>query len=113
MGHPQEQAEDELREAVARPALLLRQEHHTQDGRQTLRLPLRLRPAEPARLQAAGLFQPYRDRPPGRGRGRVNAICSPPPKIDLIVQGILNRLPLLLRTSLEYKYEFRMFPVTC
>ena len=38
MGCPQEQAQDELREAVARPPLLLRQEHHPQDGRQTLHL---------------------------------------------------------------------------
>ena len=43
VGHPQEQAQDELREAEPRPALLLRQEHHPQDGRQEIRLPLRLR----------------------------------------------------------------------
>lgn len=48
MGHTEEQAEDELREAVARPALLLRQEHYTQDCRQALRLPVRLRPADTA-----------------------------------------------------------------
>ena len=57
MGCPQEQAQDELREAVARPPLLLRQEHHPQDGRQAVRLPVCVRPAEPARLQAARLLQ--------------------------------------------------------
>ena len=38
LGHPQEQAQNELREAEPRTALLLRQEHYPQDGRQTLRL---------------------------------------------------------------------------
>ena len=50
LGHPQEQAEDELREAVPWSPLLLRQEHHPQDGWQTLRLPFRLRPAELVRV---------------------------------------------------------------
>ena len=38
MGLPQEQAQDELREAVARAALLLRQEHHPEDGGQEIRV---------------------------------------------------------------------------
>lgn len=54
LGHPQEQAQDELREAQPRPALLLRQEHHTQDGGQEVRLPVRLRPPEPARVHSRG-----------------------------------------------------------
>ena len=33
MGRPKEQTEDELREAVQGPAILLRQEHHPQNGR--------------------------------------------------------------------------------
>ena len=37
MGYEEEQAEDELREAVAGSPLLLRQEHHTQDHRQKVR----------------------------------------------------------------------------
>ena len=32
MGPAQEQAQDELREALERTEILLRQEHHTQDG---------------------------------------------------------------------------------
>lgn len=47
VGCPQEQAQDELWETVARPALLLRQKHHPQDGRQTLCLPLRVRSQQP------------------------------------------------------------------
>uniref|UniRef100_A0A8B9CUY1 ETS proto-onco 1, transcription factor n=1 Tax=Anser brachyrhynchus TaxID=132585 RepID=A0A8B9CUY1_9AVES len=54
MGQEEKQAQDELREAEPWPALLLRQEHHPQDGREALRLPLRLRPAEPAGLHAGG-----------------------------------------------------------
>ena len=38
VGIPQEQAQDELREAVARTALLLRQEHHPEDGGQEIRI---------------------------------------------------------------------------
>ena len=37
MGYEEEQAQDELREAVAGSPLLLRQEHHTQDHRQKVR----------------------------------------------------------------------------
>lgn len=40
LGSVQEQTQDELREAEPRPALLLPQEYHPQDCRQTLRLPL-------------------------------------------------------------------------
>lgn len=50
LGHPQEQAQDELRKIVERPALLLRQKHHPQDCRQTLRLSFRLRPADLIRV---------------------------------------------------------------
>lgn len=46
MGSVQEQTQNELREAEPRPALLLPQEHHPQNRRQALRLPLRLRCAE-------------------------------------------------------------------
>ena len=42
LGAAEEQAQDELREAEPRPALLLSQEHHPQDGGEALRLPLRL-----------------------------------------------------------------------
>lgn len=42
LGPVQEQTQDELREAEPWPALLLPQEHHPQDGGQTLRLPLRV-----------------------------------------------------------------------
>ena len=38
MGYEEEQAEDELREAVAGPPLLLRQEYHPQDCRQKVRV---------------------------------------------------------------------------
>ena len=48
MGHPQEEAQNELREAVARVALLLRKEHHRQDYRQEVHLPLHLRPHDAA-----------------------------------------------------------------
>ena len=54
VGPQEEQAQDELREAEPRPALLLRQEHHPQDGGQALRLPLCVQPAGPARLRARG-----------------------------------------------------------
>ena len=37
VGYEEEQAQDELREAVAGSPLLLRQEHHTQDHRQKVR----------------------------------------------------------------------------
>lgn len=47
VGHPQEQTEDELRETLQGTPVLLRQEHHTQDRRQTICLSVRLRPAEP------------------------------------------------------------------
>lgn len=50
----QEQTENELREAEPRPALLLPQEHHPQDGRQALRLPFRLRRAGHAREERSG-----------------------------------------------------------
>lgn len=42
LGPVQEQTQDELRKVEPWPALLLPQEHHPQDGGQTLRLPLRL-----------------------------------------------------------------------
>lgn len=42
MGRAQEQTENELRETESRPALLLRQEHYTQDGRQKIRVQIRL-----------------------------------------------------------------------
>lgn len=48
VGSEEEQTQDELREAESWPAILLRQEHHPQDGWQTLRLPLCLQPARPA-----------------------------------------------------------------
>lgn len=57
MGYPEEQAEDELREAVARAALLLRQEHYTQDCRKTLRLPVRLRPTDTTWVRYLHLHQ--------------------------------------------------------
>ena len=38
VGYEEEQAEDELREAVAGPPLLLRQEYHPQDCRQKVRV---------------------------------------------------------------------------
>ena len=38
MGTAQEQAQDELREAVAGTALLLRQEHHSEDRGQEIRV---------------------------------------------------------------------------
>ena len=38
MGHAQEQTQDELREAQSGAPILLRQEHHTQDCRQAIRL---------------------------------------------------------------------------
>lgn len=43
MGSVQEQTENELREAEPRPALLLPQEHHPQNSRQALCVPIRLR----------------------------------------------------------------------
>lgn len=43
LGCAQEQAQDELREAQPRSPLLLRQEHHPQDGGQALCLPLCVR----------------------------------------------------------------------
>lgn len=55
----QEQTQDELREAEPRPALLLPQEHHPQDGRQTLRLPLRLRRAGHAGKDGPGGADQY------------------------------------------------------
>lgn len=66
MGHPQEQAQDELREVVAGPPLLLRQEYHTQDSREAVCLPVCLRPPEPARLQAGGFLQSDRHCAAGR-----------------------------------------------
>lgn len=57
LGKEEKQAEDELREAESRPALLLRQEHHPQDVGEALRLPLRLRPAESAGLHGGGAAQ--------------------------------------------------------
>ena len=60
LGPAQEQAQDELREAEPRAPLLLRQEHHPQDAREALRVPVRLRPG-----QAAGLLGPRAPRCPG------------------------------------------------
>lgn len=57
LGKEEEQAEDELREVESRPALLLRQEHHPQDFWEALRLPFRLRPAEPAGIHGGGAAQ--------------------------------------------------------
>lgn len=54
MGPPEEQLKDELRETESRPALLLWQEHHPQDGWKTLRLPLHLQPARAAGIFASG-----------------------------------------------------------
>ena len=51
LGHPQEQAQNELREIVAWSALLLRQEHHSQDGRQAIRLPFCLRSSKSFRVR--------------------------------------------------------------
>lgn len=55
LGHPQEQTQNELRETIARPALLLRQEHHSQDGRQAIRLPFRVRSSEPSWVSQSAL----------------------------------------------------------
>ncbi|KAG7247055.1 hypothetical protein CRUP_015791, partial [Coryphaenoides rupestris] len=52
VGSPEEQAQDELREAEPRPALLLRQKHNPQDGGQAIRLLLHLRPAGAAGIRA-------------------------------------------------------------
>ena len=71
MGYEEEQAQDELREAQPRLALLLRQEHHPQDGGQALRVQVRLRPPVPARVQAGRLLQPDWDRPSKSRGGRI------------------------------------------
>ena len=76
MGSTEKQAEDELREAESRPALLLRQEHHPQDGGQALRVQVRLRPPVPARVQAGRLLQPDRDCAPESGGGRIDKLCT-------------------------------------
>ena len=47
MGCPQEQAQDELREVVPRPALLLRQKHYPQDRGQAVCVQICVRLAEP------------------------------------------------------------------
>lgn len=52
VGAEEKQAQDELWEAESRSSILLRQEHHTQDCRQTLRISLCLQPAGPAGIWA-------------------------------------------------------------
>ena len=42
LGFAEKQAQDELREVVQGLEVLLRQEHHTQDEREEIRLPVRL-----------------------------------------------------------------------
>lgn len=59
LGPVQEQTQDELWEAEPRPALLLPQEHHPQDGWQTLCLPLRLRRAGHAGKDGPGGADQY------------------------------------------------------
>lgn len=54
VGPVQEQTQDELREVEPWPALLLPQEHHPQDGGETLRLPLCLRHSGHAGKDGAG-----------------------------------------------------------
>lgn len=66
VGKEEKQAQDELREAQPRFALLLRQEYHPQDVRQALRVPLRVRPAELAGLHARGTAR-HPGRPAGHG----------------------------------------------
>ena len=65
LGHPQEQAQDELREAVQGPALLLRQAHHPQDGRQEVRVPLHAGPGEDAGPHPRGALPGLRRHPAG------------------------------------------------
>jgi len=60
LGRAQEQAQDELREAESRPALLLRQEHHSQDARSPLRLPLRVQHGRRRRTLAAATVRHLR-----------------------------------------------------
>lgn len=66
VGKEEKQAQDELREAQPRFALLLRQEYHPQDVREALRVPLRVRPAELAGLHARGAAR-HPGRPAGHG----------------------------------------------
>lgn len=54
VGKEEKQAKNELWEAQPRPTLLLWQEHHPQDFRETLRVSLRVRPAEPAGVHGGG-----------------------------------------------------------
>ena len=54
VGCPQKQAEDELREAEPQRPILLRQEHHPQDGRKEIRLQIRLWPRQAARIRPDG-----------------------------------------------------------
>lgn len=72
LGSVQEQTQDELREAEPRPPLLLPQEHHPQDGGQTLRLPLCLRCAGHAGKDGAG--GPDQSERFAHERGRVMAV---------------------------------------
>lgn len=46
VGHSEEQAQDELREVESRAEVLLRQEHHSQDGGEAVRVSVRVRSAE-------------------------------------------------------------------
>uniref|UniRef100_A0A8D1T6R3 PNT domain-containing protein n=1 Tax=Sus scrofa TaxID=9823 RepID=A0A8D1T6R3_PIG len=66
VGQEEKQAQDELREAEPRSALLLRQKHHPQDLGQALRVPLRVRPPEPAGVHARGAAR-HPGRPAGHG----------------------------------------------
>lgn len=54
LGKEEKQTQNELWETQSGPALLLRQEHHPQDSRQALRLPLCVQPAGPAGIRAWG-----------------------------------------------------------
>ena len=60
LGRAQEEAEDELRETEPRPALLLRQEHHTQDGRTTLCLPVCVQPRGRSGMHASSAVRRVR-----------------------------------------------------
>ena len=76
LGFAEKQAQDELREVESGVALLLRQEHHPQDGGQAVRVQVRLRPAVLAGLQAGGLLQLDRDRASESGGGRIAVRCA-------------------------------------
>ena len=54
MGQQKKQAQDELREVIAGAEVLLRQEHHPEDGWEAICLPVCVRPAKCPGVQGGG-----------------------------------------------------------